>query len=258
MAEVRVQVQDQVAVLVLDNPPVNVLSRDMANRLRRAVDEAASREDIVALVVTGAGDRAFVAGADIKEFPRVMAEDGAEDLALDLDASLDALAACPKPTIAALNGVTLGGGLELALACDFRIAEVQVQLGFPEVKLGLFPGAGGTQRLPRLIGASRAKELIFCGEPISAEEAHRMGLVNRVVETGQAVQAAVGFAQVFRARSLASLALAKRAIDEGLEMTLADGIRNEAHLFGEVFRTRDAAEGVQAFLEKRAPRFTHR
>ncbi|MCL6516568.1 MAG: enoyl-CoA hydratase/isomerase family protein [Alicyclobacillus sp.] len=242
----------------MDNPPLNVLSREMGAKLRAAVEEAAGREDVVALVVTGAGDRAFVAGANIKEFPPLLAEGGAEELALELDASLDALAACRKPTIAALNGVTLGGGLELALACDFRIAESQVQLGFPEVKLGLFPGAGGTQRLPRLVGVSRAKAMIFTGEPISAEEAHRIGLVDQLVETGQAVEAAVRFAQVFRSRSLTTLALAKEAIDRGLDMTLADGIRNEAHLFGEVFRTQDAAEGVRAFLEKRPPQFNNR
>jgi len=234
---------------------VNVLSVDMGRQIADAVQTVAADDAVVAVVITGAGTKAFMAGADIKEFPSYIERGNATEMALLFDDAMNKLERLPKPTIAALNGLTLGGGCELALACDFRIAEEQVFIGLPEIKLGVFPGAGGTQRLPRLVGASRAKELILVGEPVPAAEAYRIGLVNRVVPTGHAVAAALDFAQVFLTRSRVALRLAKQAINEGLENTLQDGIQLEARLFGEVFKTDDAREGIQAFIEKRSPHF---
>jgi enoyl-CoA hydratase len=258
MGTVHIEKRDGVAILTLDNPPLNVMSIDMGRQISDALDVVATDDEVFAVVLTGAGDRAFMAGADIKEFPRYLEEDIAEQMALEFDNTLTKLSRLGKPTIAALNGLTLGGGCEVALACDFRIAEEQVSIGLPEVKLGVFPGAGGTQRLPRLIGAAKAKELILTGEPVSASEAYRIGLVNRVVPTGQALSASLEFAAVFKARSLQSLSRAKQAIDDGLDMSLEEGLRLEARLFGEVFRTEDAKEGIQAFIEKRPPNFTNR
>jgi enoyl-CoA hydratase len=258
MGTVHIEKQAGVAILTLDNPPLNVMSIDMGRQISDALDAVAMDDEVCAVVLTGAGERAFMAGADIKEFPRYLQEDIAEQMALEFDATLTKLSRLDKPTIAALNGLTLGGGCEVALACDFRIAEEQVSIGLPEVKLGVFPGAGGTQRLPRLIGAAKAKELILTGEPVSAAEAYRIGLVNRVVPTGQALAASLEFAAVFKARSLQSLSRAKRAIDDGLDLSLEEGLRLEARLFGEVFRTEDAKEGIQAFIEKRLPNFTNR
>ncbi len=258
MPEVHLERIDELAVITLDNPPMNVLSLEMSQKIAAVVAELEADKSVVAVILTGAGNRAFMAGADIKEFTGFIALQKAGEAATVFDDTMQRLHRLSKPTIAALNGYTLGGGCELALACDFRIAEEQVQIGFPEVKLGLFPGAGGTQRLPRLIGESRAKELILTGESISANKALEIGLVNRVVPAGQAVAAAKEFASVFRERSQVSIGLAKRAIDEGLDGTLDDGLKLEARLFGEVFSAEDVAEGVNAFLEKRAPKFRHR
>ncbi len=257
MGAVHIEYRESVAILTLDNPPVNVLSIDMGKNIRKAIDKVADDDAVLAVIITGSGDKAFMAGADIKEFPRYLTDHIAEEMALSFDDTLNAIHRLGKPTIAALNGLALGGGCEISLACDFRIAEEQVKIGLPETKLGLFPGAGGTQRLPRLIGESKAKEMIFTGEPISAAEACRIGLVNRVVPTGCALQGAIEFAKPFTNRSLASIRLAKRAIDEGMELILDEGLRLEADLFGQVFETKGAREGIQAFLEKRPPKFTH-
>jgi enoyl-CoA hydratase len=258
VATVHTENRGGIAVMTLDNPPLNVLSVEMGHKIRAAVEAVEADDAVFAVVITGKGDRAFMAGADIKEFPEYIDQGNAEEMALLFDETMTKLHRLGKPTIAALNGITLGGGCELALACDFRIAEEQVSIGLPEVKLGVFPGAGGTQRLPRLVGAARAKELILTGEPITAEEAYRIGLVNRVVPRGQALEAALAFAEVFRERSLAALRRAKQAIDQGLEGSLEAGLRLEAHLFGEVFQTEDAKEGIFAFIEKRKPQFRHR
>lgn len=257
MGTLHMENRGGIAVLTLDNPPVNALSIEMGQHILHAVEQIEHDDSVLAVILTGAGGKAFVAGADIKEFPRYISENIAEETALQFDSTLERLHKLGKPTIAALNGLTLGGGLEVALACDFRFAEEQVMIGLPEVKLGLFPGAGGTQRLPRLIGESRAKELILTGEPISAQQALSYGLVNRVVETGKVLSSAIEFATGFTTRSLQSIRRAKQAIDEGLEHTLEEGLKIEARLFGEMFDTNDVKEGVSAFIEKRAPKFTH-
>ncbi|RIV29204.1 enoyl-CoA hydratase [Alicyclobacillaceae bacterium I2511] len=257
MTTVRIEVNDGLATLLLDNPPLNVLSIAMAHKIREAVAWVSGQSYIFAVLVTGVGSKAFMAGADIKEFPSYIKNDNAENMAQLFDEVMTELANLSKPTVSVLNGLTLGGGLELALACDFRIAEAHAQLGFPEIKLGVFPGAGGTQRLPRLIGLSRAKEMIFSGDSIGAQQALSVGLVNRVVATGDGLQAARAWVQPFAQQSQVALARAKLAMNEGLDLPLTDGLHLEAQLFGEAFRTEDAREGVSAFIEKRVPVFRH-
>ncbi|MDI3328970.1 MAG: enoyl-CoA hydratase [Alicyclobacillaceae bacterium] len=246
------------AVITIDNPPLNVMSEAVARELGECVEEVAADGEVVAVIVTGAGTKAFMAGADIKEFPSRMKPGAAGAMSRELQKVLNRLDDLEKPTIAAILGYALGGGCELALACDIRIAGKSAQLGLPEIKLGLFPGAGGTQRLPRLVGEAKAKELMFTGDPISAEEALRIGLVNRVVPDDQVMEAAKDLAKTIASRTLVSLSRIKRLVDQGLERPLKEALEYEADLFDEVFQTEDVKEGVQAFLEKRAPKFKHR
>lgn len=254
---VRLTKEDGIALLTIDNPPLNVISERVGREIRDCVTEVEQDDEVVVLIVTGAG-RAFVAGADIKEFPSKMARGEAKKMALEHFHTYNRLDFLPKPTIAALNGLTLGGGLELAMACDIRVAGESAALGLPEIKLGLFPGAGGTQRLPRLIGEGRAKELMFMGDPITAQEAWRIGLVNKVVPDDRVLESAFSMAKVLATRTLTALSRIKKAVDKGLEMNLTSGVLYEAELLDEVFQTEDIAEGCRAFFEKREPRFKHR
>jgi enoyl-CoA hydratase/carnithine racemase len=250
--------EDGYAVITIDNPPLNVMSEGVARELGECVEEVAADSEVIAVIVTGAGTKAFMAGADIKEFPARMKPGAAAELSRQLHQVLNRLDDLPKPTIAAIRGYALGGGCELALACDMRIAGESAQLGLPEIKLGLFPGAGGTQRLPRLVGEAKAKELMFTGEPISAAEALRIGLVNRVVPDDEVLDAAKALAKTIAQRTLVSLTRIKRLVDQGAELPLKEALELEVQLFDEVFQTEDVREGVQAFLEKRAPKFRHR
>lgn len=250
--------ENGVATLVVDNPPMNVLSGAVSDELKQCVEEIGVDPDVVAVVVTGAGERAFMAGADIKEFPQMMTPGGAKSGAERIHAALNALDFLPKPTIAAIHGYALGGGLELALACDIRVAAENAQLGVPEIKLGLFPGGGGTQRLPRLIGEGKAKELMYTGDPVKAEEALRIGLVNRVVPAGEDVKAAQELARTIASRAGVALSLIKRAVDQGTQKTLLEGLQLERELFDKVFQTEDVREGVDAFINKRPAKFKHR
>ena len=233
---------------------MNALSGPVLEELGAAVATLARDGDVRAIVVTGAGDKAFSAGADLKE-RRGMSE-AETRVRIDLiNRVFDALAAVGKPTIAALNGVAFGGGLELALACDFRIAASGVQLGLTEVRLGIMPGAGGTQRLARLIGAARAKELILLGRRIDAARALELGVVNQVVPAA-GLRAAVDALVVELAGSApVSLAMAKQAIDRGSNLVLDEGLRIERQCYEVTLRTEDRNEGLRAFAEKRPPRF---
>jgi enoyl-CoA hydratase len=236
--------EDGVAVVRLQNPKVNAISSEVLRQIRAAVD--ALRSNLPGAVVITGGDRLFAAGADITEFA---GPDEARTIGgLFLDA-FNAVAALPRPTIASISGFALGGGCELALACDFRIASTKAKLGQPEILLGIIPGGGGTQRLARLVGASRAKDLIFSGRQVGAEEAHRIGLVDRVTEPEELEAAARAWAAELAAGPSAAIALAKDAIDRGLDGTLAAGLDLEQELFVEVFRTDDARTGVASFLE---------
>lgn len=257
---IRFEIESSFATVTIDNPPMNVLSKQVTKELEETFKKIENDPTIIAVILTGAGNKAFMAGADIKEFPESLYLEDSEKMATSKrnNEVINYIADFSKPTIALLNGYTLGGGCELALACDLRIAEEGILIGLPEIKLGLFPGGGGTQRLPRLIGEARAKELMFLGEPISAEEALKIGLVNQVVPKGNGLETAQFIARKIGGYSLEALSRIKVAVNQGAEQSLKDGLELEAALFAEVFSTEDAKEGVQAFIEKRKPHFIHR
>lgn len=254
---VRIEREAAVAVVTLDRPPVNALNAQTLAELDAAIGELGSDAAVRAVVLTGGGQKAFVAGADIAEFPRLTPAKG-RDLAARGQAIFNRIEASRKPYIAAINGVALGGGLELAMACDLRIAAEGARLGQPEINLGIIPGYGGTQRLPRLIGAGRAKALIYTGDMIDAREALAIGLVNAVVPAAELAAAAREFANNLASKAPVALAMAKQAIDQGLQGPLVAGLELEARSFGECVGTEDMREGVAAFFEKRAPRFQGR
>ncbi|MFJ4048920.1 MULTISPECIES: enoyl-CoA hydratase/isomerase family protein [Pseudomonas] len=253
---VRLTREGAYAYLTLNRPEaLNALSFAIIGEIGAALDDAA-QWDIRALIITGAGDKAFCAGADIKELmDRPLAEQkrGAE-LGQAIFARLDRF---PVPSIAAIDGFAFGGGLELALACTFRVAGPRARLGLPEVKLGLIPGYGGTQRLPRLIGEARALELILSGRTVKAEEALHIGLVNRLSD-GDVVAAASAFADQFSTYSLMALGFAREAVQRALSTPLSEGLRIEADLSTLAYRTADAEEGMRAFVDKRTPTFKDR
>ena len=257
---VKLSKEEGIAIITIDNGPMNVLSQEVVRQLGIVCDAIAEEPEVVVAIVTGAGERAFMAGADIKEFPASMklTEEEMLDGSLRTHEILNKLDYLNKPTIAALNGLAFGGGCELAMLCDIRIAEEQALLGLPEIKLGLFPGGGGTQRLPRLVGEAKAKEMMFTGDPITAQIAKEIGLVNQVVPKGEALQVAKKMAQTIAQKSLPALSLIKQAVDRGVEVSIEEGLKIEAQLFAKVFQTEDIKEGVAAFIEKRPANFKHR
>ncbi|MBN6188287.1 enoyl-CoA hydratase [Aneurinibacillus sp. BA2021] len=247
----------QIAKVVIDNPPVNVINADVIEQLTLVIEEIENDPEIKVVIFTGKGEKAFIAGGDIKGFPEWMGKgvEEAKKKSLWLQQPLNKIDCLSRPTIAAINGVALGGGCELALCCDIRIAEEQIRIGLPEIKLGLFPGAGGTQRLPRLVGKAKAKEMIFTGESLSAEEAKQIGLVNHVVPRGQSLGKALEIAESICRFSLPALSFAKQSINTGCDQPLYEGLVTEAEYFGHVFQTVDIKEGVEAFIQKREPKF---
>lgn len=255
---IRLDKEGPIAVVSLTNPPLNVLHPQMVEELAACFTGLADDPEVLVAIVTGDGERAFCAGFDIKEFPGLLVPGRAEKLAARLHAGLGAIENLGKPTIAAVNGLALGGGMEVSMACDMRIVAANAQMGQPEIKLGLLPGAGGTQRLPRLVGAGIAKEIMFTGDPIGAEEAHRIGLANRVVPAGDALPEAKEMARVLTQRPGVALRYVQQAVNRGLGTTLAQGLQIEADLFAKVFQTEDCHEGVEAFISKREPNFQHR
>jgi enoyl-CoA hydratase len=243
-----------VELLVLQHPPVNALSTSLLADLDRRIGELAADPKVRAVVLTGDGQY-FSAGADVKEMATIDLSTAPEIARKGLGV-YGRLAALPVPVIAAINGLAVGGGLELALACDLRIAGESAKFGAPEVGLGLIPAYGGTQRLPRTVGVAKAKELIFTGAMISAAEALRVGLVNKMVPAGQELRASRDLAHTIAQKAPKAVRAAKRSIVEGLEMPLAAGLENETKLFtNEVLPTNDLAEGILAFAERRPPRF---
>ena len=235
---------DGVALVRLDRPKMNALSTDVLDRFEAVAKELTA--DPPGAVVVWGGERIFAAGADISEFG---GPDKAREVTERFHRVLDALAAVPRATIAAINGYALGGGCELALACDFRVAADNAKLGQPEVLLGIVPGGGGTQRLPRLVGPSHAKDLLYSGRQVGAEDALRIGLVDRVVPAAEVRDAALTWAAELARGAVLAQAFVKRAVDDGLDRTLPDGLALERKAFVEVFRTEDAATGVRSFLE---------
>ncbi|HYC45029.1 MAG TPA: enoyl-CoA hydratase/isomerase family protein [Burkholderiales bacterium] len=244
---------DEFALITLNRPEaLNALSFGLIDELGRAFDEAAAT-DARALLITGAGTKAFCAGADIKELMGRSLQDQKRRTESG-QATFAKLERLPMPSVAIVNGYAFGGGLELALACTFRVATRNAKLGLPEIKLGLIPGYGGTQRLPRAVGEARAMEMILTGRTVDAEEAHRIGLVHRLVD-GDAVAAGVAYAREFSGYSLPVLGFAREAVSRALATPLAEGLKIETDLATLAFQTRDAAEGMAAFAAKRKARF---
>lgn len=245
-----------VAVLTVTRPAVlNALNNDTITALEAAVSRLAAADDVRVVVLTGAGDKAFIAGADIGELATLNPVTAAA-LAGRGHELCRAMERMGKPVIAAINGYALGGGCEMALACTLRVAADTAKLGQPEIGLGLLPGYGGTQRLPRLVGAGRALEMMLTGAPIDAQEAYRIGLVNQVVPRAELMPRTLELAQRIAAQAPVAVRCILAAVREGLGMTLPDGCAHEAGLFGLAAATSDWREGTQAFLEKRRPRFT--
>ena len=248
--------QDHVATITLNRPEVlNAQNNPMREELLGVFSTLKSDEEMRAIVVTGAGERAFSAGADIKEFlePLVPTRLREQRKRLDYRAEMDR---CPQPIIAAIRGFALGGGLELALACDIRIAAEDAQLGLTEVTLGIIPGGGGTQRLPRLVGRGKALEMILTGARIPAAEALRLGLVERVVPVAELLPSAQALARTIAEKAPIALRYAKEAVVSGLELPLADGLRVENDLATLLRTTEDRVEGARAFVEKRKPKWS--
>jgi enoyl-CoA hydratase/carnithine racemase len=245
---VQVKVENAIATIRLTNPPMNVLNTEIQEGLRAAATEVSTRADVRAVVLFG-GEKVFAAGADVKEFNRTSPGEMMAN-AERLTSSFDAVARIPKPVIAAVTGYALGGGCELALTADFRVSADNAKWGQPEILLGLIPGAGGTQRLPRLIGVAKAKDLIYSGRFVEADEALALGLVDRVVARDDVYATALAWAATFVNGPALALRAAKVAIDGGLDGDLGSGLRMESHLFASLFATEDKVIGVGAFVEK--------
>ncbi len=251
-------VQEGIATITFNRPKaLNALNSALLDELSAALDDIAGDEDVRVLVLTGAGDKAFVAGADIKELAALSALQ-AKRFARKGQSIINKIAALPIPVIAAVNGYALGGGTEMALACDFIYASDNANMGLPETTLGLIPGFGGTQRLPRLIGPNQAKELIYTGKMIPAAEAKAMGLVNQVLPAESLMEQVLKTAQAMAAKGRVSLRTAKEAVNSGLEADLATGLKIEQDGFAICMVSEDAAEGTRAFIEKRKPVFKGR
>lgn len=251
MAKVKFETEGRIGIITIDSPPVNALDKELLTELSDVVDAIADEVGVV--IVTGAGEKAFVAGADIKEFPQLKGDAG-EQLCRRGQGIFQKIADLKQPVIAAVDGHALGGGLELALACDFRVATRKSNLGLPETSLGVIPGYGGTQRLARLVGPGKAKQMIFSAEPLNGEEAYRIGLVEVLAE-GDVMAAAKEWANKILKRGPLAVQAAKRAVNQGMETTVEEGLKIEASQFGSICDSEDKNEGVAAFLEKRKPNF---
>jgi enoyl-CoA hydratase len=244
---VTLEVADAVGTIRLDRPPMNALNQTVQEELRAAATEATDRSDVRAVVLYG-GPKVFAAGADIKEMAELTFSDMAER-AGPLSRAFDSVARIPKPVVAAVTGYALGGGCELALTADFRVCGDNAKLGQPEILLGIIPGAGGTQRLSRLVGPARAKDIVYSGRFVEAAEALAIGLADRVVAPDDVYSTAVALASRFTAGPAIALGAAKAAIDGGLDVDLASGLRLESYLFASLFGTEDRAIGMRSFIE---------
>ena len=244
------------ATVTINRPPLNPLSHQVKAELLDGLEAIAADPEARCVILHGAGGRAFSVGADIKEFPEVASGNQGRQHAIQEHTLYNRIHYFPVPTLAAIEGHCLGGGLELALACDLRVASATSSLGFPEIKLGLFPAGGGTERLPRLIGESRARELMYTGNSIDAQEAYRIGLVNRLVPAGGALGAAEELGRDIAARPGAGLRTLKMVLDHGLTMGLLEAQQLSVHAIAERFQSPEAQAGIRAFLESRAKRQT--
>jgi enoyl-CoA hydratase len=251
---VNYTVEEKVAWVTIDNPPLNTLNSALMDELKAVFEELEQNDDVLVVILRGGGEKAFVAGADIKQFP-VMNPAVAEKFASEGHGVFNRIEDFRAPVIALIQGFALGGGCELAMACDIRVASEDAKLGQPETGLAIIPGYGGTQRMPRLIPTGKAKELIFTGEMIDAAEAMRIGLVDRVVKREGLLDEARKLATRILEKGPLAIKAAKKAINEGLAVPLKEGLKLEARYFGGLFSTEDKDEGARAFLEKRKPVF---
>lgn len=244
-----------IIVLTLDNPPLNLNTLKTLDRIRESCAAIAADPTVRVAIVTGSGDRAFCAGSDVTEFAVVRDDVVSHKLSRE-NAAFTAIEELPVPVIAALNGVTLGGGAEIALACDIRILDERARIGFPECKLGVFPGSGGVFRLPPIVGSGRALELIYTGDLINAEEAYRIGLINRIAPAGKALETALELARTISNRPALALSLVRRALRDARLQTIAEATERTLADSHAVFTGPDIAEGLDAFFEKRPPVFS--
>jgi enoyl-CoA hydratase/carnithine racemase len=244
---VRLEVVDGVGTIRIDRPKMNALDRQVQEEIRAVAEEATERDDVRAVVIYG-GERVFAAGADIKEMADMSYGDMVKRSGA-LQSSFSAVARIPKPVVAAVTGYALGGGCELALCADIRIAADDATLGQPEILLGIIPGAGGTQRLTRLVGPSKAKDLIFTGRFVKAAEALEIGLVDRLVPAAEVYTEAVAWAEQFTGAAALALRAAKESVDRGLEVDLDTGLEIERQQFAALFATEDRSIGMQSFIE---------
>jgi enoyl-CoA hydratase len=251
-----VESENGIGIVTINRPKaLNALNAATIRELDQVFDELGQDNGVKAVILTGSGDKSFVAGADITEMQPMTAIEG-RTWAKVAQAVFNKIENLPKPVIAAINGYALGGGCELSMACDIRIASEKAKFGQPEVSLGIPPGFGGTQRLSRLVGKGRAKELLFTGEMIDAAEAYRIGLANKVVAPEELMEAAKAMAQKIISRAPIAVQACKAAVNEGLDTDLESGIAYEAEVFGLCFATEDQKEGMAAFVEKRKANFS--
>jgi enoyl-CoA hydratase len=256
LENIRYELRPPLAVVTIDRPKVlNALNRLSMTELERVFHELGQNADVRVILLTGAGEKAFVAGADISELASLSPLEG-EQLATRGQRIFHLIENCGKPVIACINGFALGGGCELALACTLRLASSTARVGQPEVKIGIIPGYGGTQRLPRLIGKGAALKMILTGEAVGAAEALRLGLVDEVVEPDQLMPRAEKLAQTIAGMAPLAVRDCIRAVNSGYDLPLASGLELEASLFGLACSTSDKAEGARAFFEKRAPNWS--
>jgi len=252
-----VEVKDKTLIIIINREKsMNSLSIETTEELQDVFDSYGKNNDIRCVIITGAGNKAFVAGADISELSKLDAKSGRQFSKNGLKL-MQTIQDFPWPVIAAINGYALGGGSELALACDIRLASANAKLGQPEVNLGIIPGFGGTQRLPRIVGRGKATQLILTGEMITAQEAHRIGLVDEVYLPEELIGKALAMAELLASKGPIAVKLSKDCVNRGLEMKLREGCELEVEKFGEACGTSDKTEGTKAFLEKRKPNFTN-
>lgn len=251
---VKVQIENYVATITIDRPPVNPLNTAVFQTLSNVMDEMDANDDVRVVVITGGGDKAFIAGADITEMADldIVGINKMNKVSRTLFTKIEQ---CTKPVIAAINGLALGGGLELALACDLRISSEKAKFAFPETGLGIIPGGGGTQRLQKMVGLGVAKELVLLGDMINAERAHALHIVNEVVEHDKVMERSLELAQKLAKMPPVAIQMAKLALNTGSDTDVTSGLIVEAACFGNAFATEDRKEGLTAFLEKRKPNF---
>lgn len=252
---VKTKIEEQIGIITFDNPPVNILTSQAMKEIHEAFLALDKDPSVKVIIFTTAGTNAFIAGADIKEIAQISSPEKAVELTQKGHQVLNHIESMKKITIAAIHGVCVGGGMELVMAFHMRIASERAKFGQPEINLGIIPGFGGTQRLVKLVGISKARELILTGDMITAQEALRIGLVNRMVPDGELIKQAIGLGKKIASKSRVAIELAEEAMRKAVLLSVLEGVKEESRLFAELTKYEDMKEGVQAFLEKRQPKF---